>query len=105
MVVIELAEKKLDGMLRAAGLVKKASYTSGEVQTILQISARTFWYMTSGFELDAETGQPRNPASLDSYLLRRTKRVRYDELVEYLTRNNTYERKHGIDPRQLDLFG
>jgi hypothetical protein len=92
-------------MLKAAGLVTKPSYTSSEVQLILQISPRTFWYMTSAYEPDPEKAQPKSSASLDSYMLRRTKRVRYDELVDYLARNNTYERKHAIDPRQMDMFG
>lgn len=98
------AEEKLKGMLRAAGLVVKPSYTGAEVQRILQISPRTFWYMLSSYEPNPDSGRPRNPATLDSYMLNRTRRVRYDELASYLERNNTYERNHGPDPNQLELF-
>ncbi len=101
MTVIELAEIKLQGMLKAAGLPKKPSYSPGEVQAILGICERTFWYMVSSFEPDPETGQPIKPATLDSYMLRRSRRVRYDELTAYLSRNNTYERNNAVDPRQI----
>ncbi len=101
---IELAEKKLQGMLTAAEMAKKPSYSPGEVQEVLGFSDRTFWRMVSSYELDPETEQPRHPATLDSYMLRRSRRVRYDELAAYLARNNTYERNNAIDPRQMGLF-
>lgn len=101
----ELAEQRLLGMLRAAGLPKKSSYAPGEVQAILGVSDRTFWRLVAAYERDPDTGQPTCPCSLDSYMLRRSRRVRFDELVEFLSRNNTYERVHGVDPRQMGLFG
>ncbi|MBW2672690.1 MAG: DNA-binding protein [Deltaproteobacteria bacterium] len=99
------AGKKLDGMLAAAGLVKRASYRPGEVQSLLGISERQFWYLTERFEADPDTGLPCRPDALDSYLMRCQRRVRYDELVAFIDRNNTYERRHGVDPRQMTLFG
>jgi len=110
----ELAEAKLQGMLKTArvkrqgghvvGLPKKSSYTPAEVQAILGISDRTFWRMVSGYEIDPDTEAPLNPATLDSYMLNRTRRVRYDELVEYLARNNTYQRNNAADPKQMAMF-
>ena len=101
----ELAEQRLLGMLRSAGLPKKSSYAPGEVKDILGVSDRTFWRLVAAYERDPDTGQPTCPCSLDSYMLRRSRRVRFDELVEFLGRNNTYERVHGVDPRQMGLFG
>ena len=100
----ELAEQKLVGMLEAAGLPKKASYHPGEVCAILGISDRTFWRLVSAYEPDEGRDRPTIPYSLDSYTLARSRRVRYDELVEFLARNNTYERANAPDPRQLSLF-
>jgi hypothetical protein len=74
-------------------------------QEILGIGDRTFWRMVSSYELNPEAEQPRHPTTLDSYILRRSRRVRYDELAAYLARNNTYERTNAIDPRQMGLFG
>ncbi len=83
-------------MLCQSGLPVRASYRPGEVCAILGISPRTFWRLTERYEIDPETGDPRNPNSLDSYLLRRHRRVRYDEILNYLNRNNTYERKNAL---------
>lgn len=100
----EVAEEKLLGMLRAAGLKKKPSYTPGEVQALLGCSASTYWRLLARYERDPQTGHLKHPDCLDSYMLQRTRRVRYDELADYLARNNTFERKHGLDPRQMALF-
>lgn len=102
--VKDLAEKKLEGMLRAADLPKKASYAPGEVQSILGCSESTYWRLLARCERDPNTGLLRFPDCLDSYMLQRTRRVRFDELVDYLARNNTYERNHGVDPKQMRLF-
>ena len=100
----DIAEKKLIGMLEVAEIPRKASYHPGEVQQILGISDRTFWRLVSAYEFDEEIGAPTLPYSLDSYTLARSRRVRYAELVEFLTRNNTYERVNAVDPRQMRLF-
>lgn len=105
MIPLEVAEERLVGMLRAAGLRKKASYAPGEVQAVLAISDRTFWRLVAAYERDPDSCQPVTPCSLDSFMLRRSRRVRFDELVEFLRRNNTYERVNAVDPRQMGLFG
>ena len=99
---IESAEQKLKDMLKAAQLEVKASYRPGEVQQILGISERTFYYLVSRYEPDPETGEPKNPNSLDSFKLSHH-RVRYQELVNFLARNNTYHRNNS-DPRQMVMF-
>jgi hypothetical protein len=100
----EVAEEKLNGMLAAAGLPVKASYVREQVCAILGISARTFYRYVSLHELDPDSSAPMYPWTLDSYMTRGHHRVRYDELVAYLARNRTYERKNAVDPRQLDMF-
>ncbi len=98
------AEKKLTGMLESAGLARKPSYRPGEVQLILGVSDRFFRYLTERYELDPQTGELARPDCLDSYLLRRHRRVRYDEIVAFLARNNTYKRRNTVDTRQMMLF-
>ncbi len=98
----DLAEEKLRGMLKAAGLPVRPSYRRGEVCDILGINKRTFWRMVAHHEPTAD-GQ-RHPATLDSYMTRGHHRVRFEELVDYLTRNRTYNRQNAIDPRQMAMF-
>jgi hypothetical protein len=69
-------------MLSAAGVPLKPSYTRPEVCRILGISTRTFWYL-----VDAH-----GPESLDSYLLRRHRRVPITALAAFLARNRAEER-------------
>ena len=89
------AEEKLIEMLKVAGLPKKPSYNPGEVCLVLGISDRTFWRLTNNYEIDPDTGRPLRPYCLDSYTLARSRRVRFNELIDFLTRNNTYERVNG----------
>lgn len=96
--------EKLDGMLDAAGLPKRPSYNRGEVCRILGISERTFWrYVVCHTVMPG--GAPASPWTLDSYMTRGHYRVRYDELVSWLARNRTWERKYADDPRQMSLPG
>lgn len=88
------AEKLFDGMLKAAGLPRRGSYRPEEVCRILGISYRTFWRMTEAYEKDPESNEPLKPNALDSFRLRKQRRVRFDELVDYIRRNNIYEREH-----------
>ena len=103
MTQLEHAEEKLKGMLRAAELPRKASYNPGEVCRVLAIVPSTFWKLLSQYERD-EDGRLQRPDCLDSYMLSSHRRVSFDELVAFLLRNNTYERRHAVDPAQLDLF-
>ncbi len=99
-----ISDEEFKEMLSQSDLPMRASYRPGEVCSLLGISPRTFWRLTERYEIDAATGQLRNPNSLDSYLLRSHRRVRYDEIRNYLNRNNTYERRNAPDPRQMLLF-
>jgi hypothetical protein len=83
-------------MIKACGLPILGSYKRSEVCKILGISERTFWRMITEYERDEGTGQPRNPATLDSFMIRGQKRVRFGELVDFITRNNTYESQNAV---------
>lgn len=98
-----MSKEMLNEMLAVAGLPIRPSYRPGEVCLILGISERTLRRYTDSYEVD-ESGVPRHPASLDSYLLNRERRVSYQELAAFLVRNQTWERRHGEDPKQLLLF-
>jgi hypothetical protein len=89
---LKIAARKLDGMLRVADISKLPSYRPGEVQIILGISDRHFRNLTDRYELNPITGALARPDCLDSYVLRQHRRVRYDELVAFMARNNTYRR-------------
>lgn len=99
-----ISDEKFQEMLSQAGLPVRPSYRPGEVCSVLGIAPRTFWRLTERYEIDPDSGQPRDPNSLDSYLLRSHRRVRYNEILSYLNRNNTYERRNAPDPRQMLLF-
>lgn len=99
----ELAEEKLKGMLRAAELPVKASYCTSEVCRILGIVERTFRRYTDAWEPD-ENGRPRVACSLNSTLLHSNRRVAFPDLVDFLVRNNSYQRQMAVHPDQLDLF-
>ncbi len=98
-----ISDEKFKEMLTQSSLPVRASYRPGEVCSILGISPRTFWRLTEQYD-DPEGTGPRNPNSLDSYLLRSHRRVRYNEILAYLNRNNTYERRNAPDPRQMLIF-
>lgn len=102
MTATELAEEKLKGMLKAADIPVKPSYTRADVCKILGISKRTFWRFVSDYEVDDVSGEPRHPATLDSYMTKGHHRVRYHELANYLRRNRAWERRNAVDPRQMD---
>lgn len=77
--------------IEAAGLPIRGSYRSIEVCKILGISKRTFFRMISQYEPNPATGKPINPATLDSYKILSHRRVRLNEIIDYIYRNNTYE--------------
>jgi hypothetical protein len=85
-------EKELDKMLEIADLPKRPSYRPNEVCTLLGISSRTFCRITEKYEPDPSTGRPKDPSTLNAYLIRSNRRVTYYELVDYFRRNNLYER-------------
>jgi hypothetical protein len=100
----ELAEVKLKGMLAAAELPARGSYRSGEVRIILGIGDATFWRLLNRCEKD-EAGALVRPDCLDSFTLKKERRVSYTELVEFLARNNSYTRLNAVDPMQMEMFG
>ena len=102
---IKTPEEKLDGMLAAVGMKKKASYNRAEVCRVLGISERTFWRYVTTHEVDAKTGAGVSPWTIDSYKIHRHHRVRHEELASYLARNRTYERINAPDSDQLRLPG
>ncbi len=99
-----ISEDQFQEMISLAGLPVRPSYRPGEVCSILGISPRTFWRLTERYETDPDTGVPVDPNSLDSFLLRTHRRVRYQEILAFLRRNNTYERRNAPDPNQQLMF-
>lgn len=99
----EQAEEKLKGMLAAAQLPIRGSYRSGEVCNLLGIGEATFWRLVNKCERD-DRGNLRCPDCLDSFMLSLQRRVHYTELVEFLARNNSYQRQNAIHPDQMALF-
>lgn len=99
----EQAEEKLKGMLAAAQLPVRGSYRSGEVCCILGIGVATFWRLVNKCERN-ERGNLLVPDCLDSFMLRQQRRVHYSELVEFLARNNSYQRQNAVHPDQMGLF-
>lgn len=102
---ITAARARLDGMLSAAGLPRRASYNRAEVCRVLHISERTFWRYSAHHEVEPATGLGLRPWTLDSYMTRGHYRIRYDELADWLRRNRSYERNCSVDSRQLVLPG
>jgi hypothetical protein len=90
------AMKKLDGMLKAAGTPKRASYTKAEVCRILHISERTFWRYVGA--------RGRQQAwMLDSFMTRGHYRVAHDDLAAWLYRNQTLSREPDDISDQPDM--
>jgi len=99
----EQAEEILKGMLSATGVPVRASYSSGEVCDIFGIGIATFWRLLNRFELN-EKGELLRPDCLNSFQLRSHRRIAYPELVNFLARNNSYQRQNAISPDQMALF-
>lgn len=89
-------EKMLNEMLQLALIPRKPSYRPGEVQSILGISDRTFWRLLAAYDPDPVTGELKTPVCLNSFKLRRSRRVTYMELVAYLERNHSWERENAL---------
>lgn len=99
----ELAEIKLKGMLAACELPVKGSYCTSEICSILGIGDATFWRLLAKYEV-TEGGDLKRPDCLASFTLSQNRRVAYPELVDFLQRNNTYQRQYAVDPAQMQLF-
>ena len=77
-------------MLKVAKIAIKASYTQQEVCNVLGMSKATFYRHTKKYQ--KSDGKHVCPDSLFSYKVGASPRVPYQELVDFLHRNNTYER-------------
>lgn len=93
--------EKLEQLLQTANIKRMPMYRPGAVCAILGISLRTFSTMVTTYEKDAD-GNPRNPATLESYMLFRARRVTYQALEDFLKRNETWERLNA-DPAEIQL--
>ncbi|WP_028314683.1 helix-turn-helix domain-containing protein [Desulfatibacillum aliphaticivorans] len=101
---VKTAEMQLKGMLDVAKIPAKPSYTPGDVCRILGISDRTFRRRANTYEPGPSETTPMDPECIDTYSTGGHKRVRHDELVAYLIRNQTYARINAEQPQQLSLF-
>jgi len=89
------AEKDLREILNTVGLPVRGSYRPGEVQKILGISERELQRIIARYERDQVSGALKHPCSLDSFMLGQNRRIRFNELVDFLCRNNSQERIFG----------
>jgi len=85
-------ERDLRVTLAALDYPVRGSYSPGEVQMILGISASEFHRLIRRHEVNHSIGILRHPCSLDSFMLRRQRRVRYAELADFLYRNSNEQR-------------
>lgn len=94
----------MERMLDVAQIPAKPSYAPGEVCLILGMSPRTFRRRANNFEPN-DHNNPMDPATIDTFSIGGQKRVRHEEIIRYLIRNQTYQRLHGPEPQQRGLFG
>ncbi|ACL06451.1 putative cytoplasmic protein [Desulfatibacillum aliphaticivorans] len=93
---MQASESVFKGMLKVAGLPVRPSYRPSEVCALFGISSRQFSRMVCDYERHPNTGAPLDPSTLYSFMLRKERRVPYSEMVDYIQRNDTYERNNGI---------
>lgn len=91
------AENTLKSALAALNLPIRGSYRPGEVCAILGIGDASFWRLIRKYERD-ERGNLRRPDCLASFTLANNRRVTYLELVDFLRRNDEYQRKTKDEP-------
>ena len=85
------AEGQLADLLRASGIPRSGVYRPGEVCRLLRISRTTLLQLCALREHPA-VGQP-NPRGLGSFLVGCHHRIPHEALVEWLGRNQHYERE------------
>ena len=86
-----IAEAQLDALLRATGIPRSGVYRPGEVCRLLRISRTTLLQLCALREHPA-VGHP-NPRGLGSFLVGCHHRIPHEALVEWLGRNQQYERE------------
>ena len=85
------AEGQLADLLRATGIPRSGVYRPGEVCRLLRISRTTLLQLCALREHPA-VGHP-NPRGLGSFLVGCHHRIPHEALVEWLGRNQGYERE------------
>ncbi len=85
------AEGQLADLLRATGIPRQGVYRPGEVCRLLRISRTTLLQLCALREHPA-VGHP-NPRGLGSFLVGCHHRIPHEALVEWLGRNQQYERE------------
>lgn len=86
-----VAEIQLRALLQAEGLPVRAAYRPGEVCRMLRISPTT---LRQFCELAEHPAVPNpNPRALNSFLIGCHHRIQHAALVEWLARNQTFQRK------------
>ncbi len=85
------AEGQLEALLRATGIPRSGVYRPGEVCRLLRISRSTLLQLCALREHPA-VGHP-NPRGLGSFLVGCHHRIPHEALVEWLGRNQNYERE------------
>ena len=86
-----IAETQLDALLRATGIPRSGVYRPGEVCRLLRVSRTTLLQLCALREHPA-VGHP-NPRGLGSFLVGCHHRIPHEALVEWLGRNQQYERE------------
>ena len=87
------AETQLQGWLQAEGLDPRAVYRPGEVCRLLRISPTTLRQFCELTEHPA-VGNP-DPRALESFLVGCHHRISHAALVDWLMRNQTFQREGG----------
>ena len=87
------AETHLRELLQAEGLPNRGVYRPGEVCRLLRISPTTLRQFCALAEHPAVPNS--DPRALDSFLVGGHHRIRHAALVEWLMRNQTFQREGG----------
>lgn len=88
-----LAEGQLEALLRATGIPRAGVYRPGEVCRLLRISRSTLLGLCARSEHPAVRGA--DPRGLAAFLVGCHHRITHEALVDWLARNQHYEREGG----------
>ncbi len=88
-----LAEGQLEALLRATGIPRSGVYRPGEVCRLLRISRSTLLGLCARAEHPAVRGA--DPRGLAAFLVGCHHRITHEALVDWLGRNQQYERECG----------
>ena len=86
-----LAEGQLEALLRATGIPRSGVYRPGEVCRLLRISRSTLLGLCARAEHPAVRGA--DPRGLAAFLVGCHHRITHEALVDWLGRNQQYERE------------